>query len=93
MPTYSPQKIIQRVKNIIVKEVFAKCPQVKKELWGGELWPDGYYVAKVGEHGNEEIIGKYVREQGAKNYTKLYQAAEVKKQYSIWGYVQWRKAL
>ncbi|KAI4446694.1 IS200/IS605 family transposase ISEha1 [Eubacterium plexicaudatum ASF492] len=27
VPTYSPQKIIQRVKSIIAKEVFAKCPR------------------------------------------------------------------
>ena len=33
VPTYSPQKIIQRVKSIIAKEVFVKCPQVKKKLW------------------------------------------------------------
>ena len=45
-------------------------------------------MATVGEHGNEEIIGKYVREQGQeKNYKKLYQTAEVTKQYSIWDYM------
>ena len=37
VPTYSPKKIIQIVKSIIAREVFAKCPQVKKKLWGGEL--------------------------------------------------------
>lgn len=88
VPTYSPQKIIQRVKSIIAKEVFARCPQVKRKLWGGEFWTDGYYVATVGEHGSEEIIGKYVREQGQeKEYKKLYRAAEEEKQYSIWDYM------
>ena len=33
VPTYSPKKIIQIVKSIIAREVFAKCPQVKKKLW------------------------------------------------------------
>lgn len=88
MPTYSPQKIIQRVKSIIAKEVFARCPQVKRKLWGGEFWTDGYYAATVGEHGSEEIIGKYVREQGQeKEYKKLYRAAEEEKQYSIGDYM------
>ena len=32
VPTYSPKKIIQIVKSIIAREVFAKCPQVKKKL-------------------------------------------------------------
>ena len=64
VPTYSPKKIIQIVKSIIAREVFAKCPQVKKKLWGGEFWTDGYYVATVSEHGNEQIISRYVKEQG-----------------------------
>ena len=42
VPAYSPKKIIQIVKSIIAREVFAKCPQVKKKLWGGEFWTDGY---------------------------------------------------
>ena len=64
VPTYSPQKIIQRVKNIIAKEIFAKCPQVKKKLWGGEFWTDEYYVTTVGEHENEAVISKYVAVEG-----------------------------
>ena len=75
VPTYSPKNIIQIVKSITAKAVFAQCPEVKKKLWGGEFWRDGYYVATVGEHGNEEVIGKYVREQGQEeNYKKLYRA-------------------
>ena len=45
-------------------------------------------MATVGEHGNEQVISKYVREQGQeKEYKKLYQAAEEEKQYSIWDYM------
>jgi len=88
VPTYSPSKIIQIIKSITAKEVFSKCPQVKKKLWGGEFWTDGYYVATVGEHGNEEVIGKYVREQGKENvYKKLYRKAEEDRQYSIFDYM------
>ena len=88
VPTYSPKKIIQIVKSITAKAVFAQCPEVKKKLWGGEFWTDGYYVATVGEHGNEEVIGKYVREQGQeKNYKKLYRATEEAKQLNLWDYI------
>ena len=88
VPTYSPKKIIQIVKSIIAREVFAKCPQVKKKLWGGEFWTDGYYVATVSEHGNELIISKYVKEQGQeKNYKTIYKNVEEIKQYSIWDYM------
>ena len=88
VPTYSPKKIIQIIKSITEREVFAKCPQVKKKLWGGEFWTDGYYVATVGEHGNEEVIGKYVRNQGKESeYKKLYKKLSEPKQYSIFDYM------
>ena len=88
VPKYSPQKIIQIVKSITAKAVFAKCPQVKKKLWGGEFWTDGYYVATIRISINEQVISKYVREQGQeKEYKKLYQAVEEEKQYSIWDYM------
>ncbi len=88
VPTYSPKKIIQIVKSIIAREVFGKCPQVKEKLWGGEFWTDGYYVATVSEHGNEEIIGKYVREQGQeKCYKRIYKNIEKPIQYNLWDYM------
>ena len=64
VPKYSPTKIITMIKSITAREVFAKCPGVKKQLWGGEFWTDGHFVSTVGPHGNEETISKYVRNQG-----------------------------
>ncbi len=88
VPTYSPKKIIQIVKSIIAREVLLKCPQVKEKLWGGEFWTDGYYVATVSEHGNEQIISKYVREQGQeKGYKRIYKNVENLKQYNLWDYM------
>ena len=73
IPKLSPTQIIRTVKSITAKEIFARCPEVKKKLWGGEFWSDGYYVGTVGKHGNENVIGNYVREQGKeKEYKKLY---------------------
>jgi putative transposase len=37
---------------------------VKRELWGGEFWTDGYYVATVGERANWDTVEKYVQKQG-----------------------------
>lgn len=37
VPTYSPKKIIQMIKSITAREVFEKCPQVEKMLWGEEF--------------------------------------------------------
>lgn len=71
VPKYSVTEIVTRIKSISAREVFRRCPRVKKQLWGGEMWTDGYYASTVSKHGNEEVISKYVKEQG-KNYQKLY---------------------
>ena len=44
---------------------------MKKQLWGGEFWTDGYFVSTVGKYGDEAMIGNYVKNQG-KEYTKLH---------------------
>jgi REP element-mobilizing transposase RayT len=73
VPTYSPTKIIQMIKSLTACEVFKKAPEVKKQLWGGEFWSDGYYVSTVGQKGSEETIQKYVKEQGKEEeYQQLY---------------------
>jgi REP element-mobilizing transposase RayT len=64
VPKMSPTQIITTIKSLTAREVFARCPQVKKKLWGGQFWTDGYYVSTVGMHGNEETIAKYVQNQG-----------------------------
>jgi REP element-mobilizing transposase RayT len=73
VPKLSPSQIIRTIKSITAKEVFANHPEVKKQLWGGEFWSDGYYVGTVGKHGNETTISNYVKNQGIeKEYKKLY---------------------
>ena len=73
VPMYSPKKIVQIVKSITAREVFAACPEVKRQLWGGEFWTDGYYISTVGQHGNEQMISKYIKRQGRENeYKQLH---------------------
>ncbi len=64
VPTYSPKKIVQIIKSLTAREIFRACPQVKKYLWGGEFWTDGYFISTVGAHGNEQMIKNYVEQQG-----------------------------
>ena len=79
VPTYSAKKIIQTVKSITAREIFERAPEVKKKLWGGELWTGGYYVSTVGQRGNEETIRKYVQEQGKEEeYKKTYSDEQLK---------------
>jgi len=79
VPTYSAKKIIQTIKSITAREIFAQVPEVKKQLWGGEFWTDGYYVSTVGQHGNEETIRRYVEEQGIeKEYKQIHYDDQLK---------------
>ncbi len=79
IPMYSPKKIVQIIKSITAREIFQSCPEVKKKLWGGEFWSDGYFVSTVGKHGNEETIANYVKKQGAvENYNKLYSEKQLR---------------
>ena len=72
VPSYSVTKIVRTIKSLIAKEVFLKCPEVKKQLWGGEFWGKGYFTNTVGQHGTEQKIAKYVKSQGLeKEYNKL----------------------
>jgi REP element-mobilizing transposase RayT len=74
VPTYSPKRIVQLIKSITAREIFRACPEVKKQLWGGEFWSDGYFISTVGKHGNEDVIKRYIQEQGAESqYEQLYE--------------------
>ena len=63
-PKYSIGQFVRLYKSITAKQIFEKFPDIKKDLWGGEFWTDGYYVATVGERGNWHIVEKYIKNQG-----------------------------
>ena len=73
VPSYSPTKIVGIIKSLTAREVFARVPSVKKKLWGGEFWSDGYYVGTVGQHATETTIRNYVKNQRRENeYSQLH---------------------
>ena len=79
VPSYSVTKTVTLIKSIIAREVFKQCPEVKRQLWGGEFWGKGYFVNTVGQHGTEDKIAKYVKEQGLeKEYKTLKQSNQLK---------------
>ena len=72
VPTYSVTKVVTLIKSLTAREIFRRCPQVKKQLWGGEFWTDGYFASTVGRHANEAMISNYVKKQG-QEYQKLHE--------------------
>jgi len=78
VPTYSPTKIVTTIKSITAKEVFRRIPAVKKQLWGGEFWTDGYYISTVGQNVTEAVIKEYVKKQGQEQHYKQLYAQQLK---------------
>ena len=72
VPTYTVTKLVTVIKSITAREIFRSCPHVKKQLWGGEFWSDGYFASSVGRHGDEDTIKNYVKGQG-QEYQKLHE--------------------
>ena len=72
VPTDSPKKLVSAVKSITAKEIFRLHPEVKQLLWGGKFWTSGYYVNTVGQYANEEVIKKYLQNQGVSDYEKIH---------------------
>jgi len=71
VPTYSVTKIVRLTKSLTARELFLRHPEVKKQLWGGEFWSDGYFSSTVGKHGDESVIANYVKNQG-QAYNQLH---------------------
>jgi len=71
-PRYAPSNIMQIIKSITAKIIFKKYPEIKKQLWGGEFWSDGGYIATVGDGITVDIIKSYVEKQGTKEEKEGY---------------------
>lgn len=63
-PKYGIGQVVRIFKSVTAKQVFLNHPAVKKDLWGGEFWSDGYYAATVSTGGNWAVVEKYVKNQG-----------------------------
>lgn len=73
IPRMSPSEIVNIVKSITAREIFRLHPEVKTMLWGGHIWSSGYYINTVGQHGTEEVIKRYIENQGRdQEYRKAY---------------------
>ena len=63
-PKYSGSQVVGMFKSLTARELFKRFPELRKQLWGGELWSDGYYLATVSERGNWKTVERYVANQG-----------------------------
>ena len=74
VPTMSVCEITMKLKSITARQIFVRHPEIKAMLWGGNFWTSGYYVNTVGQYTNEEVIRKYVENQGkVEEYENIYE--------------------
>ena len=72
-PRLSPSRIVQILKSISARELFRQFPHLRRKLWGGEFWSDGYFVRAVGDEVTGDVIRRYIEyhqhEQGVVQLT------------------------
>lgn len=72
IPHRSVSAMVIIIKSITAKQIYKQHPEVKKFLWGGNIWTTGYYINTVGKYGDIKMIQNYVKNQGIPNYTQLH---------------------
>jgi putative transposase len=60
-PKHSIGEVVRIIKSISARELFRVFPRLKKRLWSGELWEDGYFARTVGDRLTRQIIDKYIK--------------------------------
>lgn len=71
-PKYSPTRVVTMIKSLTARMVFKINPEVKKKLWGGEFWSDGYWMVTVSQNNSEKVIREYVKNQGNNRYKRAH---------------------
>ena len=64
VPSISVSKLVTLIKSLSARELFKAYPEIKRILWGGNLWTSAYYANTVGQYGNKDVIRKYIENQG-----------------------------
>ena len=61
-PKLSITAIVKYLKGITGRKLFERFPEIREQLWKGELWNHSYYVETVGSV-SEENIRRYIEHQ------------------------------
>ncbi len=59
-PARSIGEVVRIIKSHSGRGLFHEFPGLKKRLWGGEIWEDGYFVRTVGDRMTRDVIAKYI---------------------------------
>ncbi len=68
---------MQIIKSITARQIFKQYPEIKKQLWDGELWSDGGYIGTIGDGTTSDVIKSYVENQGNQEEKEAYQQMKI----------------
>ena len=60
-PSRSIGEVVRIIKSKSGRGLFREFPGLKKRLWGGELWEDGYFARTVGDRMTRDVIARVYR--------------------------------
>ena len=60
-PKLSITQVVTRFKSLSARAIFREQPQIKRQLWGGEFWEDGYFARTVGDKVTAQVIKRYIQ--------------------------------
>jgi putative transposase len=59
-PKHSIGEVVRIIKSISARELFREFRSLKRKLWSGQLWEDGYFARTVGDRMTREVVEKYI---------------------------------
>jgi putative transposase len=59
-PSRSIGEVVKIIKSNSARILFREFPGLKKRLWSGEMWEDGYFARTVGDRMTRDVIKKYI---------------------------------
>jgi putative transposase len=68
---------MQIIKSITAKQIFKQYPEIRKQLWGGELWSDGGYIGTVGDGTTYDVIKNDIENQGNLEEKETYKQMKI----------------
>lgn len=63
-PKISVTQIVKNLKGISGRILLSEFPEIRKHLWGGQLWNSSYFAESIGSTSEENII-RYIERQKA----------------------------
>lgn len=60
-PQRSVGSAVRILKSVSARLMFKKIPSLKKMLWAGELWGDGYFVRTIGDEVTAAMVQRYIK--------------------------------